>query len=82
MRRVQHMVKAQITPLGRCPPGLECSMMTYFVYRDRAMNYRWQLLAANGKIIADSGEGYVAKDDCIHGINLVAGSTGTPIRDR
>lgn len=56
--------------------------MTYYVYRDRALQYRWQLVAANGKIIADSGEGYFNRADCIHGIDLVAGSTGTPIRDR
>jgi Domain of unknown function (DUF1508) len=29
------------------------------------------LRAANGKIIADSGEGYVSKSDCQHGIELV-----------
>ena len=56
--------------------------MTYWIYRDRANQWRWQLVSNNGKIIADSGEGYHNRADCIHGINLCAGSNGTPIRDR
>jgi uncharacterized protein YegP (UPF0339 family) len=56
--------------------------MTYWVYIDVSRQWRWQLKAANGRIIANSGEGYHNKADCIHGINLVAGSTGTPIKDR
>jgi uncharacterized protein YegP (UPF0339 family) len=35
--------------------------------------WRWRLRAAgNGKIIADSAEGYKNRADCIHGIRLVA----------
>ena len=56
--------------------------MTYWIYRDRINQWRWQLVAANGKIISDSGEGYINRADCIHGINLNAGSNGAPIRDR
>ena len=44
--------------------------------------YRWRLRADNGKIIANSGEGYHNKADCIHGINLVASSNGTVIEDQ
>lgn len=36
-----------------------------------AGDWRWRLLAANGKIIATSGEGYRDKADCLHGISLV-----------
>src|SRR5688572_13164364 len=36
--------------------------------------YYWRLLASNGKIIAVSGEYYVRKADCLHGINLVKAS--------
>ena len=36
-----------------------------------AGDWRWRLLAANGKIIATSGEGYINKADCLHGISLV-----------
>lgn len=33
-------------------------MWKFQVYRDRANEYRWRLIAPNGKTIADSGEGY------------------------
>jgi uncharacterized protein YegP (UPF0339 family) len=33
--------------------------------------WRWRFLASNGKIIADSGEGYFNREDCVHGIELV-----------
>jgi uncharacterized protein YegP (UPF0339 family) len=46
-------------------------MAKFEVYRDRAGEHRWHLLANNNKIIADSGEGYVRKNSCIHGIDLV-----------
>jgi uncharacterized protein len=38
---------------------------------DNPQDFRWRLRAANGEIIADSGEGYNDKDDCEHGIDLV-----------
>jgi uncharacterized protein YegP (UPF0339 family) len=33
-------------------------MWKFQVYRDRAGEFRWRLVAPNGNIIADSGEGY------------------------
>jgi len=33
--------------------------------------YRWRLKASNGRIIADSGEGYINRADCVNGISLV-----------
>jgi uncharacterized protein YegP (UPF0339 family) len=56
--------------------------MTFYTYRDTVGHWRWQLKAANGRIIADSGEGYVNYQDCIDGINLVASSNGTAIVKR
>jgi uncharacterized protein YegP (UPF0339 family) len=56
--------------------------MTYWVYKDRALNWRWQLVHKNGNIIADSGEGYVNKADCLHGIDLCATSRGCAVKDR
>lgn len=32
-----------------------------FVYRDRKGEWRWRLKSANGKIVAESGEGYKRK---------------------
>ena len=54
--------------------------LVYYVYQDALRHWRWYLKAANGRKIADSGEGYYNEDDCIHAINLVASSTGAPIR--
>ncbi len=33
-------------------------MWKFELYRDRALEWRWRLKAANGRIVADSGEGY------------------------
>jgi uncharacterized protein len=46
-------------------------MATFELFKDRQGQFRWRLKASNGKIIADSGEGYVQKSDCQHGIDLV-----------
>lgn len=56
--------------------------LTYVVYRDRQSQYRWQLVHDNGNIIADSGQGYTHRADCINGINLTSTSGGSPIVDR
>lgn len=34
------------------------------IYRDSADEYRWRLVGSNGRIIADSAEGYVTKYNC------------------
>jgi len=41
------------------------------VYKDKAEEWRWRFKASNSKIIADSGEGYHNKADCLHGIELI-----------
>jgi len=56
--------------------------MQYVLYRDAAGYYRWRLFASNGKIIADSGEGYVNKSDCQHGIQLTKSSSNAPVVDQ
>jgi len=38
------------------------------VYRDASRDWRWRLKAANGRIVADSGEGYRRKSSMIRGI--------------
>ena len=53
--------------------------MTYHIYKDRASEWRWRLKASNGKIIADSGEGYRNRQDCLAGIQLVKESAQAPI---
>lgn len=41
------------------------------VYEDAAGEWRWRLVAGNERVIADSGEGYRDKRDCLHAIELV-----------
>ena len=48
-------------------------MARFEVYKDNAGEYRWRFIAANGRIIATSSEGYKAKADCQHGIDLIKG---------
>ena len=68
-------------------------LLTVNFYRDAHKQWRWNLKAKNGRIIADSGEGYKRIGDCRKSFNLVAGyalyakvivdgvvkSTGTPL---
>lgn len=53
----------------------------YYLYKDAAGQWRWTLYAANNRKIANSGEGYFNKVDCIAAINLVKGSSSTPIKE-
>jgi len=39
------------------------------IYKDKSGGFRWRLIHTNGKIIADSGEGYTTKANAIKGIN-------------
>lgn len=38
--------------------------MKFHIYRDAKGEYRWHLVARNGKVIAASGEGYVKRAHC------------------
>jgi uncharacterized protein len=53
--------------------------MAYHLYRDSAQQWRWYLLAVNNRKIANSGEGYHNKADCVAAIALVKGSGAAPI---
>ena len=39
--------------------------MHFIVYQDGRGEWRWQICARNGKIIADSGESYKRRGDCV-----------------
>ena len=44
----------------------------YFtVYKDNADEWRWRLVASNGSIVADSGEGYTERNDCVEALERV-----------
>jgi hypothetical protein len=56
--------------------------MRFIVFKDVADQFRWRLVAANGKKIADSAEGYWNRSDCLAGIELVkATDSRTPVED-
>lgn len=42
------------------------------VFKDKAGQWRWRLVARNGKIIADSGEGYTRERDAMRAAQRVA----------
>lgn len=54
--------------------------MEYQVYESGGQ-YRWRLVAANNRIIANSGEAYHNKQDCLNAIGLVKNSANAPVRD-
>ena len=47
-------------------------MWTINVYRDTIGEWRWKLKATNGKIIADSAEGYKRERSAVNAANLLA----------
>ena len=53
--------------------------MKFHIYKDHKGEWRWRLKAANGKIVADSSEGYSSKQACQHGVDLVKGTTNIPV---
>jgi|GEM_PF-664606 len=55
--------------------------MIFHVYEDKASQWRWHLKANNHKIIADSGQGYGSKVDCLHAIALVKSSSDAEITE-
>jgi uncharacterized protein YegP (UPF0339 family) len=55
--------------------------MKYCTYKDKAGEWRWRLKAEKGEILADSGEGYKNKKDCLDAINLVKGSKDAKVED-
>jgi uncharacterized protein YegP (UPF0339 family) len=51
----------------------------YVTFSDVLGEWRWRLLAANGRIIAISSEGYSKREDCLHAIGLVKSSQNAPV---
>ena len=52
--------------------GGDLSMPAKFeLYKDTKGEFRWRLVASNGQMIANSGEGYKSKDSAKNGIESV-----------
>lgn len=63
--------------IGHCAAVLgdhPAERRVFRVYEDAAGEWRWRLVAGNERIIAESGEGYRDRQDCLHGIGLVKDS--------
>jgi len=56
--------------------------LTFRVYKDAAGEWRWNLRAANNRTLADSGEGYHNKEDCLHAISLVKHCDNAPVEEK
>ncbi|HSA34161.1 MAG TPA: DUF1508 domain-containing protein [bacterium] len=46
-------------------------MYFFELYKDSRGHWRWRFKAPNGRIVADSAEGYVSKQGALDGIALV-----------
>lgn len=46
------------------------------VYQDRKGEWRWRLLALNGRIVADGSEGYANKGDVLDAIEKIQAQIG------
>jgi uncharacterized protein YegP (UPF0339 family) len=63
--------------VGECTHALAddpAARRVFQMYEDAAGEWRWRLVAGNDRIIADSGEGYRHRQDCLHGIEMVKDS--------
>lgn len=57
---------------------MECIMAAQFeVYKDAGGSFRWRLQAANGKIIASSGESFSSKQAAKDGAQTVKATAPT-----
>ena len=57
--------------LGESSRSADADGLTFQVFADAKGEWRWRLVAANGKRIASSGEGYKSRKHCLAAIELV-----------
>jgi uncharacterized protein YegP (UPF0339 family) len=51
--------------------GYKTMAAKFEIYKDKKGEFRWKLIASNGQLIANSGEGYTSKDNAKNGIESV-----------
>lgn len=57
--------------------------LAFEVYEDAKAEHRWRLKAANGQVVASSGEGYKAKADAEKAVDLIkAGAKDAAVEDQ
>lgn len=47
--------------------------MKFEIYRDKAGEWRWRMVCRNGRVVADSGEGYTRRRDARRAAEMVIG---------
>jgi uncharacterized protein YegP (UPF0339 family) len=47
--------------------------LKFEVYKDTAGEFRWRLVATDGKVLATAGQGYQAKASAVSGVKLIQG---------
>jgi len=55
--------------------------MRFILYKDISGQWRWYLEAANNRKVANSGEGYYNRADCLAAIQIVKNSPKAPVYD-
>jgi len=50
-------------------------------YKDAEKRHRWRAVAANGRIVADSGQGYRRRADMEHALTLLASNLWLAVLD-
>jgi uncharacterized protein len=55
--------------------------MYFRIYKDAQGYWRWTFYAVNNRKLADSGESYHNKQDCLWAINLLKGSSQAPVNE-
>lgn len=55
---------------------LESGTPHFELFEDRAGEHRWRMIASNGRIVADSGEGYSSKSGARRAIENVQSDAG------
>ena len=48
--------------------------MKFVIYKDAKGEWRWRLMSSNGRVMADSGEGYTTKYSAQKGARKVSSS--------
>lgn len=56
---------------------LETGTPHFELFEDNAGEWRWRMVASNGRIVADSGEGYSTKSNARSAIKNVQSDAGT-----
>jgi uncharacterized protein len=73
--RARELITAEQAARGRP----KRSVPRYHVFRDASGIWRWRLVASNGAVIANSGEGYSTKTGCLSAIGRVKAAADAEI---